>query len=188
MYNILVEVTTWYLEMLDPKQLRSSAPGDYQLRIEQAKIPSPEFSHFLYSSVGGKYYWIDRLSWNKERWHNYPNRPELETWVAYISGTPAGYIELEMQPQENAEVAYFGILPQFIGQRLGGHLLSVGVKRAWEIGAKRVWVHTCSLDSPHALANYQARGFQIYKQEVRTQQLPNRPISPWLGAYASKIL
>ncbi|MBD2215397.1 GNAT family N-acetyltransferase [Nostoc linckia FACHB-104] len=179
---MLVEVTTWYLEMLDPKHLRPSAPGDYPLRIEQAKIPSPELSRFLYSSVGGNYYWIDRLSWNYERWQMYLNRQDVETWVAYISGTPAGYIELERQPQDNVEVAYFGVLPQFIGQRLGGHLLSVGVQRAWEMGAKRVWVHTCSLDSPHALANYQARGFQIYQQEVHSQELPDKPIGPWRGA------
>lgn len=179
---MLVKVTTWYLEMLDPKHLRPSAPGDYPLRIEQTKIPSPEFSRFLYSSVGGNHYWIDRLSWNYERWQMYLNRQEVETWVAYISGTPAGYIELERQPQDNVEVAYFGILPQFIGQRLGGHLLSVGVQRAWEMGAKRVWVHTCTLDSPHALANYQARGFQIYQQEVHRQELPDKPIGAWVGA------
>ncbi|BAY07729.1 GNAT family N-acetyltransferase [Calothrix sp. NIES-2098] len=179
---MLVEVKTWYLEMLDPKYLHPSDPGNYELRIEQAKIPSPEFSRFLYSSVGGNYFWSDRLSWNYERWQNYLNRKEVETWVAYISGTPAGYIELEKQPEDNVEVAYFGILPQFTGQRLGGHLLSVGVKRAWEMRAKRVWVHTCSLDSPHALANYQARGFQIYQQKVHSQELPDKPIGPWLGA------
>jgi hypothetical protein len=29
-----------------------------------------------------------------------------------------------------------------------------------------VWVHTCTLDAPTALANYQARGLRIYKEEV----------------------
>jgi ribosomal protein S18 acetylase RimI-like enzyme len=177
-----VEVTIWYLQMLDSKHLRPSAPGNYELRIEQAKIPSPEFSRFLYTSVGGNYYWMERLSWNYQRWQNYLNRPEIETWVAYISGTPAGYIELERQPEDNVEVAYFGILPQFTGQRLGAHLLSVGVKRAWEMQAKRVWVHTCSLDSPYALTNYQARGFQIYQQEVYKEELPDKPIGLWPGA------
>ncbi|MBD2776282.1 GNAT family N-acetyltransferase [Iningainema sp. BLCCT55] len=180
---MLVEITTWYLEMLDPKQLRSVPPGDYKLLIEQAKIPSPEFSRFLYTSVGGDWYWIDRLDWNYERWLAYLNRPELETWVAYVSGTPAGYIELEVQPDHNVQIAYFGIMRQFVGQRLGGHLLSFGVERAWKIGAVRVWVHTCSLDGPFALANYLARGFQIYQQEVHTQELPNQPIGAWQGAY-----
>ncbi|MBD0389968.1 MAG: GNAT family N-acetyltransferase, partial [Nostoc sp. C3-bin3] len=53
---------------------------------------------------------------------------------------------------------------------------------AWAMGARRVWVHTCSLDSSHALANYQARGFQLYKEEIYQQELPEKPIGPWAGA------
>ena len=49
------------------------------------------------------------------------------------------------------------------GAGLGKHLLSYGVARAWEMDAKRVWLHTCNLDGPHALANYQKRGFRIFK-------------------------
>jgi ribosomal protein S18 acetylase RimI-like enzyme len=180
---MLVEVTTWYLEMLEPQQLRPAAPGHYELRIEQAKIPSPELTRFLYTSVGGDWYWLDRLSWTYDRWLNYLSQPALQTWVAYISGTPAGYVELLAQPDHSVKIAYFGILRQFIGQRLGGHLLTVGIEKAWAMGAQRVWVHTCSLDGPHALANYKARGFQVYKEEVHTQELPEKPIGPWAGAY-----
>jgi ribosomal protein S18 acetylase RimI-like enzyme len=176
-----VEVTTWYLEMLDSGQLRPSSPGDYPLRIERVQIPSPSFSRFLYTSVGGDWYWLDRLSWSYDRWLHYLDRPEVQTWVAYISGTPAGYVELEAQPNQAVEIVYFGIMPQFIGQRLGGYLLSVGVERAWAMKAQRVWVHTCSLDGPYALANYKARGFQIYKQETHLEDIPDRPIGPWLG-------
>lgn len=179
---MLVEVTTWYLEMLDPNQLNSALPGQYDLKIEQAKIPSPQFSRFLYTSVGGDWYWQDRLSWTYDRWMQYLDRPEVQIWVAYISGTPAGYVELEAQSDGNVEIAYFGVLRQFIGRRLGGYLLSVGVEKAWAMGAKRVWVHTCSLDGPYALANYKARGFQVYKQEVTTEELPDKPIGSWAGA------
>ncbi|WP_414530475.1 GNAT family N-acetyltransferase [Nodularia chucula] len=179
----LVKITTYYLEMLNPEQLCSVPPGDYPLRIEQVKIPSPEFNRFFYRSVGGDWYWVDRLNWNYEHWLTYLERPELETWVAYCSGTPFGYLELELQPNNNVEIVYFGILKQFIGKRLGGHLLSVGVERAWAMGAKRLWLRTCSLDSPHALTNYQSRGFQIYKTEVHTRDMPDNPLGPWLGAY-----
>jgi GNAT superfamily N-acetyltransferase len=176
-----IEVTTWYLEMVSPTQLQFSVPGDYELRIEQAKEASPEFSRFLYTSVGGDWYWLERLNWSYARWLAYLDRPELETWVAYIHGTPAGYIELEAQPDQAVEVAYFGLLRQFIGKRLGGHLLSVGIQQAWSMGAKRVWVHTCSLDGPNALANYQARGFQLYRAEKHIADLPEQPIGPWMG-------
>ena len=87
-----------------------------------------------------------------------------------------------MQPDDNIEVAYFGLLPRFIGMRLGGYLLSVGVERAWAQAAKRVWVHTCSLDGPHALANYQARGFRVYDQKTGWEDLPEASPGPWPGA------
>jgi len=104
------------------------------------------------------------------------------TLVLYVSGTPAGYVELEVQPENTVEVAYFGLLPRFIGQRLGGYLLGVGVERAWAQGARRVWVHTCSLDGPNALANYQARGFRVYDRRVEQMDLPRESPGPWPGA------
>ena len=180
---MLTEVTTWYLEMFDRQQLRPADSGNPDLRIEQAQIPSPELNRFLYSSVGGDWYWLDRLSWSYDRWIAYLDRPEVQTWVAYVSGTPAGYVELEAQTDHAVEIAYFGILKPFMGRRLGGHLLSIGIEQAWNMGAQRVWVHTCSLDGAYALANYQARGFQIYKQETHLKELPDRPIGPWQGAY-----
>lgn len=171
----LVAVTTWYLEMLQPDQLRPVAPPGPEVSVLRAEIPSPELSRFLYTAVGGDWLWIDRLGWDAAQWLRYLDRPEVETWVLYVSGTPAGYVELEAQAEGNVELAYFGLLPRFIGRGLGGYLLTCGVRRAWSLGARRVWVHTCSLDAPHALGNYLARGFRIYDQQTAWRELPTRP-------------
>jgi GNAT superfamily N-acetyltransferase len=165
------DVTTWYLEMRRPEDLRGGPAPAGDIAVVRAGIPSPEFSRFLYSAVGRGWHWTDRLAWDDDRWRRYLSQPEVETWVAYLSGTPVGYIELQAQPPEDVEIVYFGLLPGFIGRGLGGHLLTVGAKRAWAIGAHRVWLHTCSLDGPHALANYQARGFVVYREET-TQIAP----------------
>src|SRR5262249_44198705 len=101
--------------MTDPKALRPARPTP-GAEIRRAEVPSPELNRFLYTAVGGDWYWIDRLPWTYERWLAYLDRPELETWVAYISGTPAGYVELETQANRNIEIAYFGILPRFVGK------------------------------------------------------------------------
>jgi GNAT superfamily N-acetyltransferase len=78
------------------------------------------------------------------------------------------------------EIIYFGLLPQFISQGIGGHLLTVGVQRAWAITASRVWVHTCSLDGPNAYKNYESRGFTLYDTKVALQDLPDEtPALPW---------
>ncbi len=66
------------------------------------------------------------------------------------------------------EIAYFGLLPEFIGRGLGGALLTSAIEEAWRMSPSitRVWVHTCTCDHPSALANYQARGMVIYKRET----------------------
>ena len=61
-------------------------------------------------------------------------RPGVETWVAYDRGTPAGYVELEPQDDGVVEIVYFGLMPAFRGRRIGGHLLSYGAARAWDLG------------------------------------------------------
>ncbi|GAA2488461.1 GNAT family N-acetyltransferase [Streptomyces thermolineatus] len=165
-------VTTWSLEQTGPDELRPAAvPGPGAgVRVELAQVPLPEFSRFLYCAVGGDWQWTDRLGWDRRRWEAYLARG-VETWVAYRHGTPAGYVELDPQDDGVVEIAYFGLLPAFIGQGVGGHLLSVGLARAWDMAerqprrpaTRRVWVHTCSLDGPAALTNYRKRGMRVFE-------------------------
>jgi GNAT superfamily N-acetyltransferase len=156
-------VTTYYLETLRPADLRKPARAALaELTLVQAKVPCPELNRFLYTAVGRDWTWIDRLPWSREQWMRYLARPELETWVGYDSGTPCGYFE----------IAYFGLLPQFTGRGLGGHLLAAAIERGWAMGAARVWVHTCTLDHPAALGNYQARGMKLYREVTEEKEVP----------------
>ena len=175
-------VTTWYLEQRDPAQLRRSRVPEPAPQIVRAEVPSPALNRFLYTSVGGAWHWRDRLPWNWQRWMQWLDRPTLQTWVMYVAGTPAGYVELDRQG-DDVEIAYFGVVPEFIGRRLGGHLLGVGLERAWEMGGARVWVHTCSLDHPAALANYRARGMAVYDEQTVMKDVGETP-GPWPGAQA----
>lgn len=178
-------VTITYLQSFSPAELKAAASAQANdVALIRAEVPSPSLNRFLYTAVGGDWYWRDRLVWNYERWMQYLNRAEVQTWVLYRRGTPAGYIELELQRDgEDVEIVYFGLLPEFIGQGLGGWLLSEGIKRAWAMGpSRRVWVHTCTLDGPHALANYEARGLSIYKTESLIVPQVGEPDGPWPGA------
>lgn len=176
------DVTTWYLEMLQPDELRPARAPQSAVDIVRAAIPSPELSRFLYTAVGGDWYWTLRLGWDYDTWLHYLDRPEVETWVAYADGTPAGYVELERQQEANVEIVYFGLLPRFIGRGIGGHLLTAGIRRGWALNARRVWVHTCSLDGPHALPNYRARGLRVYRESTEPRELPVKLPGPWPGA------
>lgn len=176
-------VTTWYLEQTDPAQLRHAKQPHPAPQILRAEIASPELNRFLYTAVGGDWHWTDRLAWTRERWLKYLARAEVQTWLMLVQGTPAGYVELELQTDANVEIAYFGLIKPFLGRGLGGPLLGAGLEAAWQMGAQRVWVHTCSLDGAHALANYQARGMHLYKTETLEKDVPPAP-GPWPGADA----
>jgi len=43
-------------------------------------------------------------------------------------------IAIEKDSEGNANILAFGLLPQFIGKGLGGHLLTKAIERAWEMG------------------------------------------------------
>ncbi len=170
--------------MRDPSALRPApAPAEIPVELKRAEHPCPELGRFLYTAVGGDWYWTDRLSWTYDRWHSRMSTPGVETWVAYVQGTPAGYFELEAQLEGQVEIASFGVLPQFTGKGLGGYVLTAAIQRAWKLGTRRVWVHTCTLDGPHALANYQARGMTVFREETTTREIEDRPPGPWPGAH-----
>ena len=150
---MLVDVTTYHLEITAQASLRPKPNPIEGLVIQQVEKPSPEFNRFLYTAVGGDWYWVDRLAGNHGRWQEWLERPEVQTWVAYVSGSPAGYFELDGQAGGSVEITSFGLLPKYIGKGLGGHFLTVALEKGWQTGASRVWLHTCSLDHPTALSN-----------------------------------
>ncbi|WP_067475931.1 GNAT family N-acetyltransferase [Actinomadura hibisca] len=186
-----IDVTTWYLEQRDPGDLRPAPEPGRSCPVVRAEVPSPELSRYLYTAVGGDWHWSDRLPWSYEQWRNWLVRPGVETWVAYVRGTPAGYVELDPQGEDQVEVACSGLLPGFRGRGLGGHLLAAGTARAWDLAdrwpgrapTRRVWLRTCSNDSPAALRAYQARGFRVYDVRMRAETVGHRPPGPWPGAH-----
>ena len=108
--------TTTHLEMTSRSQLRPGGEAKVAFALVRAEIPCPELNRFLYAAVGADWSWYSRLPWDYARWLAYLDRPDLETWVAYVSGSPAGYFELERQSDGNVELAYFGLLPRFVGR------------------------------------------------------------------------
>ena len=175
-------VTTTHLEQTSPAQLTAGArPLPAGARVERVEVPTPEFSRFLYRSVGSSWNWADRLVLTREQWQLLLDTAGSETWVLYTGGAPAGYVELLGRPGAagtEVEIMYFGLFPEAIGRGLGGGLLTEGIRQAWQLHRRwegfapvnRVWVHTCSLDGPAALANYTARGMTVFRTEEEDLQ------------------
>ena len=165
------ELITTYLEMTSSRDFAPSFVQQSNVRIERLHSPDVDFYRFLYQAVGEKWCWRDRLLISRDELSGILQSPTTHVYVLYVRGTPAGYVELEKQG-DGFEIAYFGLREAFFGRGLGKHLLSYGIDKAWQMGAKRVWLHTCNLDGPHALANYQKRGFRVFKQEA--EPMPQR--------------
>ncbi|MEJ2871964.1 GNAT family N-acetyltransferase [Actinomycetospora sp. OC33-EN08] len=185
-------VTTTYLQQTARDQLRPAVEPDEPLVVVRSEEPSPEFTRFLYTAVGGPWHWTDKLGFTWNDWHDHVTRAGFETWVAYHRGTPAGYAELMGRQTEagtEVEIESFGLLPHAIGRRFGGHLLTRALTEAWRLDHRwpdhppvtRVWLHTCTLDGPHARRNYEARGLTAYDSRTHEQDA-TAPPGPWPGA------
>ena len=116
--------------------------------------------------MGEAWHWTDRLGWGSARWR--AHLAHAQTWVGHLDGEPVGYAEL-VRTGGDVEITSFGLLPGFAGRGLGGALLARATQEAWDGGAERVWLHTCSLDSPAALPSYERRGFRRYAEETGTR-------------------
>jgi GNAT superfamily N-acetyltransferase len=159
-----VTITTWYLEMTSPDELRAARPVE-GFEVRALPRPDPALSSRLYARVGEPWQWTDRLGWGVARWRAHLAQPGVRTLVGYLAGEPVGYAEL-VREGGDVEIASFGLLPGYSGRGLGGALLAAVTEAAWAGGAARVWLHTCSLDSPDALPSYERRGFRRYDERT----------------------
>ena len=156
---------TIYLEMRSPEQLLPKRCAHARFEVREQTECDWRFNRDLYFRVGEQWEWVDKRPWTDEQWKQYAAAPELRTFAAYYDNTLAGYYELRRDTEHGIEIAYFGLLPEFIGRGLGSALLTSAIEEAWRISPTRVWVHTCNRDHPQALVNYQARGMVVYKVE-----------------------
>ena len=120
----------------------------------------------LYRDVGGKWHWVDRSFWSDDRLAAHLASPDTLVCECVADETSAGFFELNRHDDGSVEVAYFGLLEWAMGRGFGKALLTRAAEEAWSLGATRVWLHTCTLDSPRALPNYRARGFREMKTDV----------------------
>ena len=180
------DVTTWYLELASPEALRPAPEPREGLEVRRAAVPSPELSRWLYTAVGADWWWVDRLGWDWARWHAYLARPQVETWIAYEHGTPAGYAEL-VAADGDVELASFGLLPAFIGRGIGPRLLDAALRRAWRMtpaAGPRVGAHVLAR-RPGGAAHLRGARDAPLPRGARAGDAPRRPAGAVAGRQPS---
>ena len=158
------KIDRYYFEITSIKNLKGKNKPSDKIVLELLDNKNFELNKFFYKQIGKKHQWVDRLVWQDKDWIKHVSNEKLKTYILKEDEELVGYFELIFDKNE-CEIAYFGILEEYIGKSLGGYLLSEAIKIAFEKKVKRIWVHTCSLDHQNAFLNYQARGMKIFKTE-----------------------
>ncbi|QPC41721.1 GNAT family N-acetyltransferase [Kaustia mangrovi] len=169
-----IDTVVTFLEMTEqPSLVDIHPPVNLKVALMRAEEIPVHFYRYLYDTVGTGLYWIDRKVLSDEALANIIHDENVEVFVAYGHGVPAGFFEIDARKPEEVWLAYFGIVPDFQGQGVGKWLLAEAIGTAWAKGPERVRVETCTLDHPRALALYQRMGFVPYAQEDKTMEVPD---------------
>ena len=157
------EVKRSYLEINSLKDLKEVQKPSSSYSLKLLDPVNFQLNKFFYKNVGKKHKWIDRLVWEESKWIKYVSNKNVRTYIFKKENDLVGFFELlEHTEKKEIEIAYFGLLEEYHNKKL----LSMAIKKSFEIKIDRVWLHTCSLDHKNALNNYIARGMKIFKTEI----------------------
>ena len=167
-----LNTTVTHLQMETRAGVRPPPPPLLRAAILRAENPPLHFYRYLYREVGHPYYWVERFTWNDEKLAAMLNDPKVSLYVLYVSGVPAGFAELDFRDGDDCRVAYFGLVPDFAGRRIGPWFLNQVIDLAWSEPIAVLKVNTCSLDHRKALSTYQRAGFAPYARSEKTIMVP----------------
>lgn len=155
-----------FLEMTARPSLLAPLPKGKVAILRAEKAPV-HFYRYLYDTIGREYHWVDRKKVSDESLAAVLAAPGVELYVLYVDGCPAGMAELDFRKEGACNLAYFGLMPEYVGRGLGFFFLAQAVEMAWLRPIQRFTVNTCTLDHRRALPLYQRVGFVPYSREDR---------------------
>ncbi|CAK0745583.1 GNAT family acetyltransferase [Azospirillaceae bacterium] len=169
-----LRVIVSYLQMNAPPHRRFLPPPQPGLVVARAYEPTLSFYRYLYHTVGEPWLWHERRLMSDETLTAIIRNPQVEVWVLYRRGTPAGFAEIDRRDAPWVYLAYFGLIPDFIGQKLGPWFLDWIVATAWASDTVLFGVNTCTFDHPKAYNLYCRAGFTPLRHVTRLVKDPRR--------------
>lgn len=139
------------------------------LRLVPWKEPSAEAYRALFRRVGAPWLWFSRLTLDDAALLAIIRDPAVAV-AAVIdrAGIEIGLLELDFRIAGECEIAFFGLVPELAGKGHGAWLIAQALALGWRKDVRRMWVHTCTLDHPAALAFYRSHGFTPFARAVET--------------------
>ena len=160
-----------YLEMLAlpaPRADGDAAPWT----LRHVGHPSLDWYRSLYRLIGTDWLWSSRLGLSDAELAEVLDSPGVEVYALGSNGRDEGILELDFRTAGECEIAFFGLAPSIVGKGAGRWLMTRATALAWSRPIARVWLHTCSLDSPAALGFYIRSGFTPYERKVEVLDDP----------------
>ena len=133
--------------------------------MRKVDAPALHWYRDLHRRVGEEWLWFSRARLNDRELAAIVHAPGVEVYALVVDGRDEGLLELDFREAGQCELVYFGVTAGLIGTGAARFLMNRALETAWSRELRRVWVHTCTLDGPHALANYRARGLVPYRVE-----------------------
>jgi GNAT superfamily N-acetyltransferase len=134
--------------------------------------PGVDWYRQLFRKVGEEWLWFSRLRMTGAELTSVIQDPAVAVHLLTFDGAEAGILELDFRVPGDCEIAFFGLAPPYVGRGIGGYLMREAIARAWSRPIRRLWLHTCTLDSPAALQVYRHMGFRPYMQQVEIADDP----------------
>lgn len=160
-----------YLEMRERPALRPE-PSEAPWHLRRVERPEPAWYRTLFRRVGEDWLWFSRLELADEALAAVLADPRVEVYGVQQAGEDEGLLELDFREEGQCELAFFGLTAALHGKGAGRWLMNRALERAWSRPIERLWVHTCTLDHPAALAFYQRSGFRPYRRQVEIADDP----------------
>ena len=157
-------VTT--MELRELQHRPAPLPLNTKVALLRAERPTVSFYRYLYNTIGESAFWCERRQLDDDAIGALLADPEIEIYVLYVGGVPAGFAELDLRETDEIELAYFGLIPEFLGPGLADYLLGWVVDEAWRRGPARLWLSTTNFEHPTVLAAYQKAGFLAVGQQT----------------------
>jgi GNAT superfamily N-acetyltransferase len=146
--------------------------GDAMWKLRREPRPEPEWYRALYARVGTQWLWFSRLRMPQAELESAIHHPDVEVFALETSSGDAGLLELDYRGGAECELAFFGLSPDLFGQGAGRWLMNRALELAWQRPIERLWVHTCTIDHPAALAFYLRSGFTPYARRIEVADDP----------------
>jgi GNAT superfamily N-acetyltransferase len=165
-----IAAVTTHLEMTARPAPHSDPAGAWTLRRVDA--PTLDWYRDLYGRVGQPWLWVSRIRLPDAELAATIQSPSMEIHALSHEGHDEGLLEMDFREPEQCEIVSFGLTEKLVGTGAGRWLMNRAQEIAWAHPIKRLWLHTCTLDHPAALAFYQRSGFRPFRRQVEVVNDP----------------